>query len=350
MTVDGTKRECAHGMRGEKMPLSEQGLSLRSLWRISGAVSEQSGLRRLRGRLKFVWQAVKNPTALQPFTGLAAGSALSRAIEKRPEMMGAILWPYICANWDAHTRLRHIAEHFNVIGSLGRPFDFSIDQSFELLDLADVQESLRVVLDQPRWFMREGQLVMNLFAGEARIYSIAFSFGREAGETVAYIGAIQGGNKDGVMADYKDLTKTLHGMRPRDFLVELLRSLCRTAGVTRIYAIADASRQHRSSYFGRAKLDVLSLDYDEIWTERGGVKANGDFFALAMEPALKPLEEVASKKRAMYRRRYELLESLDARIALACGRPAPVRATEQLQPAEASSESAELIGVPGTAV
>lgn len=331
------------------MPSSDQGVSLRHLWRVSAAVAEQSGLRRLRGRVKFILQALKCRDSLQPFTAPEAGSAVSRAMEKRPELLGAVHWPYICANWDARTRLQHIADHFKVIDSLGPPLDFPIDQSFQVLDLADVQESLRVVLDQPRWFMREGLLVLNLFAGDVRIYSIAFSFGREAADTVAYVGAIQGGNTDGVMAEYKDLTKTLHGMRPRDFLVELLRSFCRAAGVKKIYAIADASRQHRSSYFGRAKSDVLSLDYDEIWTERGGTKVNDDFFVLAMAPAFKPLEEVASKKRAMYRRRYELLESIDVRIALACGVQTPFLDSESLRSTLPSPGSGEQLDTTGRA-
>ena len=303
----------------------------------------------MRGRVKFVLRALKCKDSFRPFIAPAASGAVLRALEKRPEMLGAVFWPYICSNWDAHQRLRHIADHFKVIDSMGHPFDFPIDQSFQVLNLADVQESLRLVLDQPRWFMREGQLVLNLFAGDVRIYSIAFSFGCEVGDTVAYVGAIQGGNTTGVMADYKDLTKTLHGMRPRDFLVELLRSLCRAAGVKKIYAIAEASRQHRSNYFGRAKSDVLSLDYDEIWTERGGVRVNDDFFVLAMAPALKPLEEVASKKRAMYRRRYELLETLDVRIALACGVQTPLKASENGRPNLSAASSGDPLDVTGKA-
>jgi len=285
------------------------------LWILSDRVFESKGLKRLRDRVTFVLKARRLGETMRPF--IEPGGSLARAMAFSPEMVGAVVWPYICARWDAATRLECIRSHFEAVDVIGQKLAFPMDQSLVLLDLGDLQPSLRVVLDQPRWFMREGQFVLNLFDGETRIYSVAFSLSRVDDVLCAYVGAIQGGNTDGVMAEYKDLTKTLHGMRPRDFLVELVRSLCKSLGVVRIHAVADGSRQHRSSYFGDAKSATLSLNYDDIWSERGGVKASEDFFMLAIEAPLKPLEEIASKKRAMYRRRYEMLADLEQRTAAA---------------------------------
>lgn len=310
----------ATGAAGPAVP------TLGRLWQWSGLACGQRGPRRLRARLAFLAKAWPLRTTLAPFDNPSQPTALTRALVQRPDMVGAVVWPYINLAWDGRRRLDAIREHFDVVDSLGGLLDFPMAQSVQVLDLGDIQEGLKLVLDQPHWFMREGQLVLNLFAAEQRIYSIAFSLGRTAAGLVAYVGAIQGGNTDGVMADYKDLTKTLHGMRPRDFLVELLRTFCRALGVSQILAVADDHRQHRSSYFGRAKADTLSLNYDEIWTERGGTRESPDFFLLGIESPLKSLDDVPSKKRAMYRRRYELLESLQARIAAAVS-PSAVAAT-----------------------
>ena len=114
------------------------------------------------------------------------------------------------------------------------------------------------------------------------------------------------------------MTKAAHGMRPRDLLVELFRAFCRAVGAARMLAVADASRQHRSRYFGKAKAETLSLNYDEIWLERGGVAKGPDFFELPVALRLRDLEEVPSKKRGMYRRRHELLHDLDRRMHQAC--------------------------------
>jgi uncharacterized protein VirK/YbjX len=167
--------------------------------------------------------------------------------------------------------------------------------------------------------MREGQLVINLFLGNVRILSLAFSFARESGKVVAYVGAMQGRNIDGLLDTYRGITKAMHGMRPRDFLFELFRSFCRAVGISKIYAVSDASRHHRDSFFvSKTKSKELTLNYDEIWIERGGILENSDFYVFSVTPQIKNLEEVPSKKRSMYRRRYEFLKIIEARMLEVC--------------------------------
>ena len=297
---------------------------LKWLWKISEVVCDQpkasaqkfsfAKARIMKWRIRYISKAAQLLDSLQVFIHPPKGSTLQRAMAQRPELIGVVVWPYICTSWDASTSLRRIDEHFKVIEMMGTRLDFEVNETLPLLDLADVSANLRVVLDQPKGFMREGLLVINLFALEVRIYSLAFSFAFEEGRVIAHIGAIQGVDTEGIQDDYKDLTKALHGMRPRDFLVEVFRIFCRCANVSRIYAVNDAKRQHRSSYFGAAKSETLFMNYNHIWTERGGAQVSEDFFVLSMDTPMKSLEEIASKKRAMYRRRYELLQSIEERM------------------------------------
>jgi uncharacterized protein len=283
---------------------------LKWLWKMSASVCDEGSSRKpifekariLKRRLSYV---AKGATLIGP---------LQRAMEQRPELAGVVVWPYICTSWNATSRLQRIDEHFKVMESIGSVLDFPINGQLLLLDLTDVSANLRVVVDQPKWFMREGMLVLNLFSQDVRIYSLSFSFALEKGKVVAYVGAVQGVGVEGIMGDYKDLTKALHGMRPRDFQVELFRIFCRCLDVSKIYAVNDDKRQHRSRYFGTAKSEFLFLNYNAIWQERGGVRDGEDFFVLSIETPVKKLDRVPSKKRAMYRRRYELLKSLEERM------------------------------------
>ena len=297
---------------------------LKWLWKMSAAVcahenprAQKRGfgaVRILKRRLSYVAKSVRLINSLQVYMHPREGSPLQRIMLQRPELLGATIWPYICLSWNAETRLRRIEEHFRAIEKLDSKLDFPVSEMLALVDLADVATNLRVVLDQPKWFMREGLFVINLFMQDVRIYSLAFSFAFEEGEIVTHIGAIQGVDVEGILGDYKDLTKALHGMRPRDFLVELFRIFCRSIAVSKIYAVNDAKRQHRSSYFGAEKSEELLLNYNDIWAERGGVLEGEDFFVLSVETPMRNLDEVPSKKRAMYRRRYELLQSIEARM------------------------------------
>lgn len=299
--------------------------NLKWLWKMSESLDDGGGSRKqfldkariLKRRLRYLAEGARLISPLRAFMHPRAGSPLQRALEQRPQLAGAVIWPYICTTWNARTRLQRIDEHFRAIELMGTVLDFPVNEQMLLLDLADVASNLRVVLDRPKWFLREGMLVLNLFAQEIRIYSLAFSFAFEEDKVVAYIGAIQGVNVAGIIDDYRDLTKALHGMRPRDFQVELLRMFCRCLGISRIYAVADDKRQHRSSYFGTNKSDALFLNYNVIWEERGGVRHSDDFFVIPMETPMKSLDAVPSKKRAMYRRRYQLLQSLEKRMQVA---------------------------------
>lgn len=296
-------------------------------WSQSGAVAGVGGVRALRRRLGFVRQAARVQDALAPLRTPPAGSALQRALEQRPELVGAVVWPYVCAEWSASRRLQHLVEHFQAVGRTP-VLEVAVGDAFELLDLGELAPGLRMVLDQPAWFMREGPLVLNLFEGETRLYSLAFSLGSVDGRPAAYVGAVQGVTIEGILERYRDLTKVLHGLRPRDFLVEVFRMLCRGIGVKDIVAVADASRVHRSAYFGEAKASALQIDYDEIWRDRGGAVHDAQFFSLPVEAPVRDLEQVPSKKRALYRRRYELLAVLEAQVAAACALRTGARASE----------------------
>jgi uncharacterized protein VirK/YbjX len=280
------------------------------LFTVSRRVIEGSGFRVWRSRLSFVASATLVRRQLADMLG-DTGS-FGRHLAKRPEVVGVLVWPYVSTSWDARQRLSLIREHFATLDNVLSKLDFDPDDVLILEDLCDLLPGLRVVLDQPKWFMREGQLCLNIFVHDTRLFSLAFSFGARP-TLSAFIGAIQGRDIDGVLEVYKQITSALHGMRPRDFLIEAFLCLCRTAGIERVYAVSDANRHHRSSYFGRAPR-AFSLNYDEVWRERGGSQQREDFFVLPIEGTKRDLSSVPSKRRSMYRKRYELMDRFEADI------------------------------------
>ena len=125
--------------------------------------------------------------------------------------------------------------------------------TFEEVELARLEEEyagLRLVLDKAKWFLREGESVLNLFINDQRFYSIAFTLGVEKGLPVVFVGALQGSNSDMAPEVYREITHALHGMRPRDCLMVALKLLCGEFGIGRIWAISSDFRQHNSPYFG----------------------------------------------------------------------------------------------------
>jgi uncharacterized protein VirK/YbjX len=279
------------------------------LWKSSARVCEGKAPVFAIRRVKFLLAALSLSRALRPILTAAKGTALERQVRHRPELIGAVLWPYQCMAWDAHTRFARICEHYEIVQKIGPPVDFSVDGETHLLDLTKIRPGLTVNIDHAKWFIREGELVINLFLDNIRIYSLAFSFFYNDGEIAAFVGAIQGRDIDGALEIYKELTKAAHGMRPPDLLIELFGMFCNSLGISRVFAVSDAFRHHRSSYFGRG-VKSFSTNYDQIWIERGGVAVNPMSYELKQGHRRRDPSDIPSKKRTMYRRRYDMLDSL----------------------------------------
>lgn len=283
------------------------------LWRWSQHVSPPSEKNARIARLRFMVHGLRNQSALDPFVNAPVDGALGRAVRSRPQMLGALLHTYQTTAWDLPTRLDSLVQHFDEVVKLDWAELNDPDMSLEIMPLAEIAPGLRLVLDQPPWFCGEGPLVLNLFDGEERLYSLAFALRAQDGLIAAQVGAIQGRALPDIMEVYRQLTRTSHGMRPRDLLIELFRLFCAAVGIRRILLVSDSHRQHRDAYFGSAA-DAVVADYDAIWQDRGAHRVDAATFELPLHAIRRDASNVPARKRALYRRRYAMLDTLSARM------------------------------------
>jgi len=273
-------------------------------------------LRALKNKARLLFLTGQNWSALQVFLSRMSMALGKSGVEKLGgDCLGVVHWPYISRSWSSQDRLGVLASHYEVVArSCPQLLLYGRNDSLVLSDLSRFSPGCSLVLDRPVWFMREGELVLNLFQADLRVASIAFTLSSADGELCIFIGAVQGIHKgiesDKSLSIYRDLTKDFEGLRPRSFLIDVIKYLATHMGVDRIYAVGDGYRHHRHPYFGAEKAQELAADYDVIWLEHGATPSvREDFFEIPMTPSRKPLDTIASKKRAMYRRRYELLDS-----------------------------------------
>lgn len=236
-------------------------------------------------------------------------------INIRPESLGVLIWPYVNNTWGLEQRVSTLISHHSIVDHLPS-IDVRLDQAITILRLDDIFLGLSIVLDRPKWFMREGELSLNLFVGEERVYSIAFCFVDRLNSRAAYIGGIQGRSLAEITQLYHDLTKAMHGCRPRDFLIHVFFEFCRSNSIYLVYAVSEAYRHHRHPYFGKSHKSSNSSNYDDIWTDRGGEAAAAGFFTFSLkEGNRKNIADIPTKKRAMYRRRYDFLDQISVKVA-----------------------------------
>jgi uncharacterized protein len=278
-------------------------------------VHPEPGLTSWVRRLRFMVRALACRRLIGRWAAAEPSSSLAADLRDRPGSLGIVVWPYINKDWPAERRFEAVFEHHERVRDLPL-LQLRLAQSRDLFDLSDLFTGLRVVLDRAPWFQREGELVLNLFLHEERVYSVAFSFGLHDGSRVAFIGGVQGRDIEGIGDVYKAITKKLHGARPRDFLVTVLQLICEQSGVQAMLGVCDAHRHHRHPYFSAAGKQTPSADYDEIWRDRGGTPLTGSgFFRIEARWAPRNEDEVPANKRAVYRRRNALYLRLQASLS-----------------------------------
>jgi len=269
-------------------------------------------------RLRILSYGITDRAVLRRWFRANDNPRLVEARKRSPEIDCTIHWPYIHCDWPRARKLEVIDQHYRLAEGRAAVLGIVVWRDVVVARLDEQYPGLRIVLDRAPWFAREGEVVLNLFLDERRIFSVAFSLGLEGDQRVAYVGAIQGMRSPDALEIYRLLTRAMHGQRPRDLLMIALRYLLGAVGVDRIRAVSGSVRQHQSDFFAEPQRDKVMLDYDTVWTDQGGWPREDGFFEIPVVVHQRDLKEIQSRKRALYRRRYAMLEEIRRTIVATC--------------------------------
>lgn len=290
---------------------------LRRVHRLGRAMHPDLNVNSLKHQVFLLGRALVYLTKIRNWYEISDNPLLTLALKRFPLISGAMYWPYINHNWPMERSLAAIDQHFRLLDGQA---SIIAHATFEEIELARVEEyaGLRLVLDKAEWFLREGEIVLNLFVNDQRFYSIAFTMGIDAGQPIVFVGALQGSNSDTAQEIYRDITHSLHGMRPRDFLMVSFKFLCNELGIYSIRAVSSEKRQHNSPYFGNSHKEKVLVAYNEVWLEHGGTALENGFYNIPTIVKYKEMSEIPTRKRASYRRRYQMLDKLALDIKNSC--------------------------------
>jgi uncharacterized protein VirK/YbjX len=249
--------------------------------------------------------------------------AFAEYIQHCPRLVDKIYRPYLTTKLGMSDRLAVLRSHYQFMfrHGLGQMIAQATRTGVTLGSIegktgARYQVRLRAV--EP--MEREGELVMQLVEGTALVYSVAFTFSDLHGFSIVSVGCIQGPKDGDGLGSIRQATRELHGMRPKQLLVCLVRQLGYELGCTQMRLVGNANRVvHGAMRQGR----VLA-DYDQLWAELGAEKRFDGDFQLPCEPIQPPdLEKICSKKRSEARKRHNLAMELATEVARNfCVRPA----------------------------
>lgn len=174
------------------------------------------------------------------------------------------------------------------------------------ISFGEIIEEFEIRLNINLFQAMEGYWALELIHIPSQKLVYLLTFGKV--KTGLLIGVIQGPNFEGSKEMVKLLTKKCHGLRPAYLMVEAMKALTNVLGYEKLLGIPH--KYQNKSRFVQSKRYVV--DYDAIFSESAGKLA--DYWELPLSFENKKMEEIESKKRAMYRKRYAMLEELQQRM------------------------------------
>ncbi|MBA2817833.1 VirK/YbjX family protein [Candidatus Pantoea persica] len=230
--------------------------------------------------------------------------------------------PYLRAGISVAARAQAILDHYHLIASLPNGTLRQLLQSpgDNLLATLQGKNGERFSLFScPGRFDREGEVTLVLRYQDDVIASLSFSLINEEGRRTLLIGGLQGPRKHVSNEVIREATKAAHGLFPKRLVMEVVFMLVQQCAVEKIVAVGDSTHVFRSLRYRYSKSEYFFASYSEFWASLGGVAREDRLFQLPFSMPRKPLEAIASKKRAEYRRRYELLDALAQQVLTAVG-------------------------------
>ncbi len=166
---------------------------------------------------------------------------------------------------------------------------------------------------------KEGLIsVMLRLSSGVPIYQIIFWIARDnfidGDENFAmWIGAMQGPNVDDAREIIKRITKKCHAYRTKNLILYAAQAVARSLGLKKIFSITNAG-YYANNHIRRDR--KLKTSFGDFWAECGGTLTSDErFFSLPLTEQRKTFDEIPTHKRAVYRRRFSLLDELDATVS-----------------------------------
>ncbi len=218
--------------------------------------------------------------------------------------------PYVHVRLENQDKLTYIQQHFAKFKTLKSELQHQFYQDSLLISEFDnLGHPFAFKAGYFEQFEKEGEwtfFLEDIESGE-RLYAVTGMFIQDA----FVIGCFQG-KKD--IAMMRSFTKQCHGMRPHNMLFFCVTLFCKAMGCSQIYGVSNEAHTYNAH---RKTSERIQFDYNQFWLNFTSSPVKNGWYIMPCHYPLKNIEDVKSKKRGMYRKRYEMLDMIDATITSA---------------------------------
>lgn len=144
---------------------------------------------------------------------------------------------------------------------------------------------------------------------DQNFYTLTFSIRDIKGQRQLVIGGLQGpASSPENNLKIKALTKILHGQRPKDLMIKIITLIANTWQVDTLLAVKSSAHAYSAKRYSKGR---IKTNYDKHWQALGGTEFDQHFYTLSLDDIRRDPEDISRPKRAMYRRRYEWLDTVN---------------------------------------
>ena len=292
-------------------------LAVQEAWSLAAnGYAGEPRLKVLKQQFRWAFYALFNSTALLEWFRVLRTPELSTYVGINNRIALKPMRVYISHRWKMIKKIKVIRDTYRFIQLSGSPLQNALmkNDGVNLARFLFATDEACIQLGYDNTFRKEGELVVSLLSVEAggSIVSLAFSFEQQQnGEWTMYIGCIQGRN--GI--DNKLITKAMHGLWPRVFIVFVAQEIAAALGITHILGVGNSIHSHKKKHIIYIQSrHGLSFDYDALWADVDGNVSEDGWFKLPLQLSRRSYESMKSNKRSMYTRRYAMLDNISTQI------------------------------------
>lgn len=265
--------------------------------------NEKRFLKRLREFLRYMGRMAlcyKQTKRLESF--LNQQTLWARLFNQHLYRVNTLLYVYCDKKFNAQQRLDAITQHFTLAEQkLGATLCEQLITQ-KSITLSHLTENLSLQLNINNIDPLEGFFSLNIQDHETgqSVYDASFTF---LAPNQLLITSIQGPKGENSQELVRIATKQLHGVRPMFMLVNAFKMLAQTWNCE----LTGIPHKKQAKYRWNDSARLL-FNYDEFWQENKAQLAK--YWWIPVEIERKPLDEIQSKKRSMYRKRYEMYDKV----------------------------------------
>lgn len=237
-----------------------------------------------------------------------------------PRIVHKIYRPYLSNHLSCSDRVSILVGHYTVMleAGLGNIIRSGAQRPVTLARFPGKSgDALELKLSAINTAHREGELALQLVVGGSMVYTASFALSHAQGVRQMALGSLQGlRSPDGAVL-VKRATRELHGCRPKNFMVAVLRQI---GDLLECRDLVLVSNRNRVSV-NRRRTARISSDYDATWRELDATPCVDGNFSMPCRPAPIDWSSIPTNKRSELRKRHALLALVQEQVATALVQP-----------------------------